>query len=134
MARLALAEKKLKVRETVVNPWEPEPEFIALTAEGTPPVLIDLTQHGTLKSAARVLLLNMPMMGQNEIHSCLRTPLSEPKRGGCARGSTNVSPLKLTPISSLKKSNAPSSRKRNMMLALLTPRSYVKGERIWQST
>lgn len=48
MARIALAEKKLKVRETVVNPWEPEPEFTALTAEGTPPVLIDLTQHGTL--------------------------------------------------------------------------------------
>ena len=56
MARLALAEKKLKVRETVVNPWEPEPEFIALTAEGTPPVLIDLTQHGTLTiSGARAI-------------------------------------------------------------------------------
>lgn len=48
MARIALAEKKLKVRMTVVNPWELEPEFETLTAEGTPPVLIDLTQHGTL--------------------------------------------------------------------------------------
>ena len=48
MARIVLAEKKLKVRETLVNPWEPEVEFSALTAEGTPPVLIDLTQHGTL--------------------------------------------------------------------------------------
>jgi glutathione S-transferase len=48
MARIALAEKKLKVRETVVNPWDPEPNFSAMTAEGTPPVLIDLTQHGTL--------------------------------------------------------------------------------------
>ncbi len=48
MARIALAEKKLKVRETVVNPWVPEPEFSELTAEGMPPVLIDLTQHGTL--------------------------------------------------------------------------------------
>lgn len=48
MARVTLAEKKLKVRETVVNPWEPEPEFLALTAEATPPVLVDLTQHGTL--------------------------------------------------------------------------------------
>ena len=48
MARIALAEKKLKVRETVVNPWEPDPEFTALTAEGMPPVLVDLTQHGTL--------------------------------------------------------------------------------------
>jgi len=48
MARITLAEKKLKVRETVVNPWELEPEFIELTAEAMPPVLIDLTQHGTL--------------------------------------------------------------------------------------
>ena len=56
MARIALAEKKLKVRETVVNPWEPDPEFTALTAEGTPPVLIDLTQHGTLTiSGARAI-------------------------------------------------------------------------------
>jgi len=47
MARLALAEKKLKVRETVVNPWDAEPKFTELTAEGTPPVLIDLTQNGT---------------------------------------------------------------------------------------
>lgn len=48
MARITLAEKKLKVRETVVNPWESEPEFTALTAEGMPPVLVDLTQQGTL--------------------------------------------------------------------------------------
>ena len=47
MARIALTEKKLKVREIVVNPWETEPKFTKLTAEGTPPVLIDLTQHGT---------------------------------------------------------------------------------------
>lgn len=48
MARIALAEKKLKVRDVIVNPWQAEPDFLALTAEGTPPVLIDLTQHGTL--------------------------------------------------------------------------------------
>ena len=48
MARIALAEKKLKVRELVVNPWQLEPEFTALTVEAMPPVLIDLTQHGTL--------------------------------------------------------------------------------------
>ena len=48
MARIALAEKKLKVRELVVNPWQLEPKFTALTAEAMPPVLIDLTQHGTL--------------------------------------------------------------------------------------
>jgi len=48
MVRVALAEKKLKVRETIVNPWNPEPKFTELTAEGMPPVLVDLTQHGTL--------------------------------------------------------------------------------------
>ena len=48
MARIALAEKKLKVRELVVNPWQAEPEFTSLTAEAVPPVLIDLTQEGTL--------------------------------------------------------------------------------------
>ena len=34
MARLALAEKKLKVREIIVNPWQIEPAFAQLTAEG----------------------------------------------------------------------------------------------------
>lgn len=47
MARITLAEKKLKVRDIIINPWQADPEFLALTAEGTPPVLIDLTQHGT---------------------------------------------------------------------------------------
>ncbi len=48
MARIALAEKKLKVKEIIIDPWSPEPEFLNLTAEGAPPVLVDLTQHGTL--------------------------------------------------------------------------------------
>jgi len=56
MARIALAEKKLKVRETAINPWASEDEFLELTAEGTPPVLVDLTQHGTLTiSGARAI-------------------------------------------------------------------------------
>lgn len=56
MARIALAEKKLKVREIATDPWNPEPDFVALTAEGVPPVLIDLTQHGTLTiSGARAI-------------------------------------------------------------------------------
>ena len=38
----------MKVRELVVNPWQAEPEFTSLTAEAVPPVLIDLTQEGTL--------------------------------------------------------------------------------------
>jgi len=57
MARIVLAEKKLKVRETVVNPWNPDAGFLGLTAEGTPPVLIDLTQQGTLTiSGARAIM------------------------------------------------------------------------------
>jgi len=56
MARIAISEKKLKVRETIVNPWQVEPDFIKLTAEGTPPVLIDITQHGNLTiSGARAI-------------------------------------------------------------------------------
>jgi len=57
MARVALAEKKLKVRETIVDPWNPAPEFLELTAEGAPPVLVDLTQHGTLTiSSSRAII------------------------------------------------------------------------------
>ncbi len=57
MARITLAEKKLKVRETVVNPWESNTEFASLTAEGLPPVLVDLTQHGTHTiSGARAIM------------------------------------------------------------------------------
>jgi len=56
MARIALSEKKLKVKEVITDPWSPTPEFLSLTAEGTPPVLIDLTQHGTLTiSGARAI-------------------------------------------------------------------------------
>jgi len=47
MVRIVLSEKKLKVREVIVNPWQAETKFVDLTAEGTPPVLIDLTQQGT---------------------------------------------------------------------------------------
>lgn len=56
MARIALSEKKLKVRETIIDPWAAPAEFIELTAEGTPPVLVDLTQYGTLTiSSARAI-------------------------------------------------------------------------------
>jgi glutathione S-transferase len=55
-ARITLSEKKLKVKEVVVDPWAPDPEFLGLTAEGAPPVLIDLTTHGTLTiSGARAI-------------------------------------------------------------------------------
>lgn len=56
MSRIALAEKKLKVREVIVDPWAPDADFLSLTAEGAPPVLVDLTQHGTLTiSGARAI-------------------------------------------------------------------------------
>ncbi|MGB6231096.1 MAG: glutathione S-transferase family protein [Litorimonas sp.] len=44
--RLCFAEKKLKLRETVIDPWEPDPDFSALSVEGVPPVLTDLAQSG----------------------------------------------------------------------------------------
>ena len=56
MARITLAEKKLKVKEVIIDPWSPDPAFLDLTAEGTPPVLIDLTKQGTLTiSTARAI-------------------------------------------------------------------------------
>lgn len=47
-ARIALAEKKLKVREEVIDPWKPNEAFAGLTAEGAPPVLIDIIPGGTI--------------------------------------------------------------------------------------
>jgi len=47
-ARIALAEKKLKVREDIIDPWNPSDDFLGLTAEGAPPVLIDTVPGGTV--------------------------------------------------------------------------------------
>ena len=47
-ARITLAEKKLKVREEIIDPWNPTDEFLDLTAEGAPPVLIDPVLGGTV--------------------------------------------------------------------------------------
>ena len=44
--RLCFAEKKLKLREEVIDPWSPTEDFLALTVEGLPPVLTDLTPTG----------------------------------------------------------------------------------------
>jgi len=41
-ARIALAEKKLKVRLIHVDPWNPDKEFLQMTAEAMPPVLMDV--------------------------------------------------------------------------------------------
>ena len=41
-ARIALAEKKLKVRLQNVNPWNPDESFLDLTAEAMPPLLMDI--------------------------------------------------------------------------------------------
>jgi len=47
-ARIVLAEKKLKVREEIIDPWNPSSEFLELTAEGAPPVLVDTVPGGTI--------------------------------------------------------------------------------------
>lgn len=46
--RIVLAEKKLKVREEIIDPWNPSDDFLGLTAEGAPPVLIDTVPGGTI--------------------------------------------------------------------------------------
>ena len=45
-ARIALAEKKLKVRLLHIDPWTPDEKFLQTTAEGTPPTLIDIIPGG----------------------------------------------------------------------------------------
>lgn len=46
--RLCFAEKKLKLREVVINPWDPDEAFLSLSAEQVPPVLTDLTTDGSV--------------------------------------------------------------------------------------
>lgn len=56
MARLALAEKKIKVKLEAVNPWEPDAAFITLAPEGLPPVLIDVVDgEKAVLSTAQVI-------------------------------------------------------------------------------
>jgi glutathione S-transferase len=44
--RLCFAEKKLKLREDIIDPWSPSDAFLELAVEGVPPVLTDLTPDG----------------------------------------------------------------------------------------
>ncbi|MEM9601175.1 MAG: glutathione S-transferase N-terminal domain-containing protein, partial [Pseudomonadota bacterium] len=37
--RICFAEKKLKLREVEIDPWEPDEDFLALAVEEVPPVL-----------------------------------------------------------------------------------------------
>ena len=46
--RLAFAEKKLKLREAVIDPWSPTEDFLELAVEGLPPVLTDITPRGPI--------------------------------------------------------------------------------------
>lgn len=46
--RICFAEKKLKLRETIIDPWNPTPDFLKLAVEGVPPVLTDLAQSGQI--------------------------------------------------------------------------------------
>lgn len=41
-ARIALAEKKLKVKLVAVDPWNPDAAFLAMSAEAIPPTLMDV--------------------------------------------------------------------------------------------
>jgi glutathione S-transferase len=46
-ARISFAEKKLKLREVVIDPWQPDEKFQSLSVEDVPPILTDVTQNGT---------------------------------------------------------------------------------------
>ncbi|MGJ8561227.1 MAG: glutathione S-transferase family protein [Litorimonas sp.] len=46
--RLCFAEKKLKLREIEINPWDPDETFLALSIEDVPPILTDVTEIGTV--------------------------------------------------------------------------------------
>ncbi|MEM7728152.1 MAG: glutathione S-transferase family protein [Pseudomonadota bacterium] len=46
--RIAFAEKKLKLREVVIDPWEPDEKFRSLSVEDVPPILTDVTPSGTV--------------------------------------------------------------------------------------
>jgi len=55
-ARLALAEKKLKVKLVSVSPWAPDEDFLHLCIEGVPPCLVEDTASGkTVISTARAI-------------------------------------------------------------------------------
>jgi glutathione S-transferase len=54
--RICFAEKKLKLREAVIDPWEPDPDFTALSVEGVPPVLTDLTATGEVTIVGTIAL------------------------------------------------------------------------------
>jgi glutathione S-transferase len=49
-ARIALGEKKLKISESPINPWQVDKgdwaTFVDLTPEGVPPTLVDMTPKG----------------------------------------------------------------------------------------
>ncbi|MGB3456253.1 MAG: glutathione S-transferase family protein [Litorimonas sp.] len=46
--RVSFAEKKLKLREAVIDPWQPDETFLSLSAEDVPPILTDVTKTGTV--------------------------------------------------------------------------------------
>lgn len=55
-ARIALAEKKLKVKLEPIDPWNPPEDFLELTPEGLPPTLSDIIPGGTVTiSGARAI-------------------------------------------------------------------------------
>jgi len=55
-ARIALAEKKLKVKLEPIDPWNPDSAFVEMTPEGMPPTLVDIVPGGSVTiSGARAI-------------------------------------------------------------------------------
>lgn len=46
--RISFSEKKLKLREVEIDPWNPDEAFLALSAEDVPPILTDITDVGNV--------------------------------------------------------------------------------------
>lgn len=67
--RICFAEKKLKLREAVIDPWEPDADFLSLAVEGVPPVLTDLTPNGEVTIVGTLALCEYADEGGS------RTPL-----------------------------------------------------------
>lgn len=50
-ARLALGEKKLRVKLVQIDPWNMDEDFLGLAAEGMPPVLVEVVPGGKVTIA-----------------------------------------------------------------------------------
>ncbi len=73
-ARICFAEKKLKLCEIIINPWDPDEKFLSLSAEHVPPILTDLSKSGT------VVIVGTQTLCEYADESSARNPLMPGER------------------------------------------------------